>query len=335
MKRWHIILASVALMAAPRLSLAADAASWLVQGNQLYRAKDYDKALAAYAQSIKLDRSQAQAYEAVGTCLVAKGDVGNALKYYGWSLQLNPNNAALKAYVARLQGAAAPAIPDLASAGLLYRRGQYDQALDAYQKLAQLHPEDARAFQGMGNAYYGKGQRDAAMTQYRKALELNPSNQALAGFVAAYDRAAGPQAAGGGGGDWFQPAWRSAILPGWGQFYNHEPRKGLLLGGLTLGLLAGELATYLIGDQARQQYLAVNSTGGDFDTPYQTWDSMANLNHIFFISMTAAYVYTLVDAVISARGPVASQAMLSPRRAPMQLFVDADGFKVRAKVLEF
>lgn len=324
-----ILLGSFAHAADP-----VDALGWLNRGNLLYSQKNFDGALAAYAKSLKIDNRSAMAYLGVGNCFAGKGDKVNALKHYKYSLQINPGNQALSAYVAKLEGRSVEE-DDYARGARLYREKRYDEAIEANQKAAQAGVQGSRPWQAMGNCYYAKGDKANAIKSYRKALDLDPSNAALANFLAGYAgtqtaQASGPSASSGG---WFQPAWRSAIVPGWGQFYNGEGGKGLVLGALTYGLLAGEIGTYTAGMSARSQYLSANSPGADYDTPYSTWESMATMNHYFSIGMTLAYSYTLIDAIWNAGHSSPMGAL--PRELPVQVASDGQGLSLRANVIEF
>lgn len=48
--------------------------------------------------------------------------------------------------------------------------------------------------------------------------------------------------------------FRSMLVPGWGQSYNRQPVKGLVVGGLTLATLGGALAFHLSGRTAEEDY---------------------------------------------------------------------------------
>ena len=54
--------------------------------------------------------------------------------------------------------------------------------------------------------------------------------------------------------DWTAPAWRSALVPGWGQAYNGDEAKAWWLGGSTWVLLGGVAVTYVEGEQALHDY---------------------------------------------------------------------------------
>ena len=320
-----------------------DASQWRSQALTLYAQKQYDAALAAFTRSLKLDNHSPAAYQGVGNCYLAKGDRPEAVKYYGYALQLAPDNAQLRAYVAKLVSTASQPPPpnnDIFAANQSYREHRYDEAIEAYRQASDANPRFAKAWQGMGNCYFAKGDKPMALSCYRKSMDLDPANAALANFVAAYAASSDsdkPRANGQGGGGWIQPAWRSIILPGWGQAYNGQAGKGVFLGGLTFALIAGEVATYVMGSNARNQYLQASGANTDYDTPYNTWSSMANLNHLFYIGSTLAYTYTLLDAVFESKTQLPGQGPVQTGLAEpsLRLALLPGGVGIRAKLLAF
>src|SRR5215470_10802803 len=51
---------------------------------------------------------------------------------------------------------------------------RYDEAEQQYQLAAQIAPDDARAFAGLGNVYVDQGKFAAAVDAYQKAIKLKP-----------------------------------------------------------------------------------------------------------------------------------------------------------------
>ncbi len=268
-------------------------------------AKQYDNALKAYSTAARADGRSAAAWKGLGTVYYYKHDYASASKYYKYSYQLNPADTALGAYITKLEAAASqPAAgspTDLAAR--YYQAKRYPQPIQSYNTALASNPHDPKAWQGLGNCYYAQQNKPQAVDAYKHALQLNPSNTALQNFLASYapESAGGGAVAEGGPKDWVQPLWRSAVLPGWGQGYNGQNTKGWLLGGTTIALLGGTVVTYIIGDGARTKYMSLTSASDDYDTPYNTWESMANLNHIFYIGFGLAYTFTLIDAIMGAK----------------------------------
>jgi tetratricopeptide (TPR) repeat protein len=328
--RRALLFACLTLAALPLALRAATpaAAQWYVAGNRYYAQKQYDQALQYFAQSLKLDRRQPAAYQMVGNCYYAKGNLASALQYYRYALQLNPSNTPLAALIQRLS---APADP-LGAGRQLYQAQRYREALASFQALAAQQPQNAKAFQYIGNCQYALGDRGAALATYQHALQLAPGNQALSDFITKLTAAQNGTAS--GDTDWTSPLWRSAILPGWGQAYNGQTAKGLFLGGTTLALWAGEIGSYVVGSAAETQYMNTTGPKADYDGPYNTWSTMATVNHICYVGMTAMYAYTLIDACINAK-PVHPSAAWSPNPDKVELSLLPGGASLRWKVAEF
>jgi Flp pilus assembly protein TadD len=66
---------------------------------QLYRAGDYDGAWRRSAAALQVNPRHWQSWQMIGNCQYAKGDKAGAITSYGYSLQLNPDNPSLKAWL--------------------------------------------------------------------------------------------------------------------------------------------------------------------------------------------------------------------------------------------
>ncbi len=55
-------------------------------------------------------------------------------------------------------------------------KGEYDKALEYFQKAIELNPKNDDAYSGMGVSYYQQKEYDIAIESYQKAIELNPKN---------------------------------------------------------------------------------------------------------------------------------------------------------------
>ncbi len=321
------LVTTLTLLAAPQLRAAdpAGAQKWVAYGQQLYAQRQYDKAIQAFSSAAKLDARSAAAYKGLGNCFVAKRDYANALKYYKYSLQLNPGDTGLQAYIPKLaaagQGGAAQASGPLAYAARYYQARRYDEAIQYYNQALGQNPNNAAAWQGLGNCYYAKKDSANAVNAYNKALALNPGNVALQNFIAKIAPGGSATAGADGPKDWVSPLWRSALLPGWGQSYNGQGGKGLLLGGLTVGLLGGTVMTYMSGAAARDKYLGLDATAtqADFDSSYTAWESSANINHILWIGWMASWTWTMADAIMNARPISAARAEYFEKEPSLQM----------------
>jgi protein O-mannosyl-transferase len=98
------------------------------------------------------------AHNNLGTVLLQKGQVDDAIARYQQTLQLAPESG--------------DADYNLGNAFL--QKGEIDAALSHYQKAVSVIPKDPDIQVGLGNALWQKGKADEAIDHYRKALELRP-----------------------------------------------------------------------------------------------------------------------------------------------------------------
>lgn len=322
---------------------AALAARWDAYGQQLYGQQQYDQAVKAFSTAVRADGSDAVAWKGIGNSLYMKHDYTNALKYYRYALQLNPSDTQLAAFVQRLASTSAqgPSGTDpMVLAGQYYSAGHYDNAIQQYNVVTAANPNNSKAYQGLGNCYYAKGDKADAVTAYERSLQIDPNNTQLKGFLARYSpsaaQAVGVQVA-SGPTDWPQPLWRSAVLPGWGQFYNGHSTSGWIIGTVTLGSLIGTVGSYVVGDSARTTYnsLPYGSSQSQFNNAYNSWNTMATVNNVLAITFLAAYTFNLVDAIMGAR-PVTTAVGLGGDDQPVQLGMLQNGaLGAKVRLLEF
>ncbi|RED92463.1 DUF5683 domain-containing protein [Marinoscillum furvescens] len=95
--------------------------------------------------------------------------------------------------------------------------------------------------------------------------------------------------------------WRSSLVPGWGQFYNKEPSKGLFFSIGQVGLIAGTIFSFSqSGEQRDQANLALMQ--GDlaqynsYDKNAKTWKTTGT---ILGVGAAALWIINIVDATAS------------------------------------
>jgi len=208
----------------------ADAAQYVGWGNQMIAAKKYDDALKYFGGAIKADPKNAAAYKGMGYAYVYKGDKAHAVQYLNYAAQLNPSDTALKQYVATLGGGSAAGAGATAGAqayqnGVRYMQAkQYQYAAYYFNQATQTDAGNAKAWQGLGNAFYAQGNKAKAIEAWDKAVALDPSNTQLASYVASLKGApaatasaeAAPAAAAGteGGGEEKKAGFNPWIMGG-------------------------------------------------------------------------------------------------------------------------
>jgi tetratricopeptide (TPR) repeat protein len=58
-----------------------------------------------------------------------------------------------------------------------YEAGNFDQAIEEYQKIVDLGIKNSKVFYNLGNAYFRKNQLGKAVLNYRRALALEPRDE--------------------------------------------------------------------------------------------------------------------------------------------------------------
>ena len=168
---------------------------WFNLGYYYAEAGLYDKAIEAYTNAIALDPNDADAYSNRGAAYYSKGQYDRAIEDYNKAIALNPpipftwsemldtpEYKALpettkvkvkKAYYNDFVRLFAEAYNNRGDA--YYSKGQYDRAIEDYNKAIALDPNYADAYYNRGVAYAKKGQYDRAIEDYNKAIALDPN----------------------------------------------------------------------------------------------------------------------------------------------------------------
>jgi len=116
-----------------------------------------------------------------------------------------------------------------------------------------------------------------------------------------------------------QALWRSAVIPGWGQWYNNQPIKAVIIGGLTWGLLIASIG----------EGLNKNQTNSDLKLGEKYYE-YSNDELICASGFLIFYIYNLVDAskYSSSKNFVLTEPQLHVALLPK-------GAEVQASLLKF
>jgi protein O-mannosyl-transferase len=100
------------------------------------------------------------AHNNLGTVMLQKGQVDNAIFHFRKAIEIKPDHADAQA--------------NLGSA--LLQKGELDEAIAQYDEALEIKPDYALVHYDLGNALLLKGQVDEAVAQYKKALEIKPDS---------------------------------------------------------------------------------------------------------------------------------------------------------------
>lgn len=130
------------------------------------------------------------------------------------------------------------------------------------------------------------------------------------------------------GGSFIDPAWRSLILPGWGQFYNKDNFKGWVFTIAGLGSATRTVLQFLDYNRKKQDYDNISdpmATLETFDTAYEA----ANESYKEFNSSLriTAVVWGLgvIDAILSYDPKKPHASLTLPENETNGLFCKSDG----------
>jgi len=160
---------------------AVNADGWNARGNAHFERGEMEKAIQAYNKAIQLDPSFGWPYSNLALTYLTQGQYAEAILLYEKSLEL------LKSDQDRAVS--------WNGLGNIYRRiNDYDNAVIAYQKAAELDPltagmrdgtnhleadpslNDSQAWNDLGESFFKAGTHDKAVNAFYKAIQIEPNN---------------------------------------------------------------------------------------------------------------------------------------------------------------
>lgn len=139
-------------------SLLQKAKEWFKKGYDFYENKEYDAAIKAYTNAIALNPNYADAYFYRGLAYDGKRQYGRAIEDYNNAIKIEP----------------ALAIGVYYNCGMIYfyEICDMDKAIENFDKLIELEPNDAEAYLYRGFTYNHKGDVNRAIADFKKACDL-------------------------------------------------------------------------------------------------------------------------------------------------------------------
>jgi tetratricopeptide (TPR) repeat protein len=130
-------------------------------GMAYFHAGQLDEAMAAFRQAIVLNPSAASAYNGMGRVYYHTGPAQAAIEAYEHAIALDRH------YIDPYYGL-----------GILYsaKLGNYDAAIDAFQRGLEHNPGEAFLVASLGGTYARMGRFDEAIASLQQAITLQPDN---------------------------------------------------------------------------------------------------------------------------------------------------------------
>ena len=163
----------------------------------LVQAHRWDEAVTQSRRVLEAKPSSADARLALGSALTGRGDTDEAIDEFHQALRLEPDYAEVHAALAdalrrrgKLDEAAESARraiqldhlsePYLTLGLVLLERGQYEQAIEQFQKAQDANSENPAVHGAIAEAFLALGEWEEAIVEYRRAAELAPGDPEIA-----------------------------------------------------------------------------------------------------------------------------------------------------------
>jgi tetratricopeptide (TPR) repeat protein len=128
----------------------------------------FDKAEFYFRNAMKMRPDYWRCYSSLGAFYYFNGEYDSAIVQYNLGLQLAPANQNL------LMGLA----------GMFWLKEDFTRAIDIYEKILLINPENANVITNMGTANYYLGNFKEAVRYYKQDLQLRPDQYRIHGYLA-------------------------------------------------------------------------------------------------------------------------------------------------------
>ena len=221
----------------------------------------------------------------------------------------------------------------LAQAKTCYRNAEYENAISQLEKTLQFYnllkvSDRMEAYEYLAFSYVAFGDTDKAKEQFKKLLALNPrleldpvtvspkiirvfeeTKSEMQVSSAAVPTTVGttpvPQAVGllppsPASGRRLGAAWRSCMMPGWGQRYLGETGKGNKMTTAACISLGAALVTGIITHLAHGAYINADpSRVNAINTTYRSYKILYNVSSLCIVSFIGIDIYSVGDAIFA------------------------------------
>jgi predicted Zn-dependent protease len=145
------------------------------RGNEFFKAQQYQTALAAYQEALRLDPSQRKLHKSIGLAYMGMYQPGSkhpkdlefaskAIEHLKIYTEAYPNDRKAREF----------------QVSLYLSSERFDEAIAFYQKMVEENPNDTKAMQSLAQMYFKKGDVDRAVEWLKKRLDKETTPQAKA-----------------------------------------------------------------------------------------------------------------------------------------------------------
>ncbi len=177
-----------------------------------------------------------------------------------------------------------------------YNEKNYKEAIQYYFAFLKKDPKNLKALKQASFCYYKLGNHNYAYTLFKKVLEIDKNDKDAKEFMSFYNTLMEKKKKQFEKRNWFDPFWRSLLIPGWGQIHNNQIVKGLLFGGAFLTSLG--LTIYCVNDEISKydRYLKTNE---NHDLAFNKAQEAYNSALIWGVVASIVYAGGIIDSAIN------------------------------------
>lgn len=177
-----------------------------------------------------------------------------------------------------------------------YNAKRYEEALKYYVAAVKIDRNYVLAWKKIGFCYYQLKNHNMAHKAFQKVLSINANDREAKQFVNYYNSLQEREKKAKEPKNMLDPMWRAVILPGWGQYHNHQYIKGMVITGAFV--IALGLTIYSVNDE-KAKYDKYLNTNENHDVLYKEAQDAYNTALILGIITAAIYAGSIVDAAMN------------------------------------
>lgn len=129
---------------------------FFLEGNKLYEQQEFEEAVQAYREALKINQSQWGYYLNIGLAYKKLDKKEEAMDAFKKAMELNPESYSSNKELGEI----------------LAMEGNYEEAKRYYQKATELSPDDPDGFYNLGVCLTNLGESEGALTSFQKVVEL-------------------------------------------------------------------------------------------------------------------------------------------------------------------
>ncbi len=139
-----------------------------------------------------------------------------------------------------------------------FNAGNFTNAVKYYYAVAKLEPKNLKAWKKTAFCYYQMKQHKYAYFCFQKVLAIDKADKDAVEFMDYYKTIVGQSKKTAVKREMADSLWRASVLPGFGQFYNNQYSKGIVIAGSFICSLG--LTIFSVADEKMkyEKYLKAN-----------------------------------------------------------------------------